>query len=187
MMRILILIFCLLFTSLYGQDHVIELCEKNNKSFIYSAVGSPNCQWSWKVYFSGSIVSVSNDENVLIDFEKPGNYLIEAQIENELCESEIQQYSISVIECRVSALYFPNAFTPNRDGINDIYKPVGSYIDDYELSIYDRWGQIIFTTRDLLQGWDGGQSPIGIYTYDAVYKDIHGNLYIKTGSITLYR
>ena len=190
-MRVLILFFCLLFTNLYGQEQVIELCEKNNKSFMYSATGSPGCQWSWKVYLRGSIVSVSNGESVLIDFEKPGNYLIEAQIENGLCESETQQYNITVIDCRMPALYFPNAFTPNRDGRNDIYIPQGSFITDYVFIIINRWGQVIFYTTVLEQGWDGSyggeQCPQGVYIYYTEYKDVHGTKYMKHGDITLLK
>jgi gliding motility-associated-like protein len=53
--------------------------------------------------------------------------------------------------------YAPNAFTPNEDGINDVWKPEGMYIDpkNYELTIYNRWGNQVFKTTTWGQGWDG--------------------------------
>jgi gliding motility-associated-like protein len=54
-------------------------------------------------------------------------------------------------------LYVPNAFTPNGDGINDVFIPVGMGIDpeNYQMWIFDRWGNLIFTTTDFSKGWDG--------------------------------
>ena len=52
-------------------------------------------------------------------------------------------------------IYFPNAFTPDGDGINDVFGPVGHYIEDFEMTIFDRWGNEVFTTRDMSIPWDG--------------------------------
>ncbi|HEY4337600.1 MAG TPA: M43 family zinc metalloprotease [Puia sp.] len=54
-------------------------------------------------------------------------------------------------------LYFPGAFTPNKDGANDVWRPViiGALPLEYRLSIYNRDGQLVFTTRDPAAGWDG--------------------------------
>jgi gliding motility-associated-like protein len=53
-------------------------------------------------------------------------------------------------------LYFPTAFTPNRDGKNDYFKILYAYnLSEYHLVIYNLWGQKIFETRDPSHGWDG--------------------------------
>ena len=54
-------------------------------------------------------------------------------------------------------LYIPNAFSPNGDGVNDYFQPYGQNLDpnNYELSIYDRWGQLVFYTKDMNSRWDG--------------------------------
>ena len=64
----------------------------------------------------------------------------------------------------------PNAFTPNGDQVNDIYRiPPGVTITLYEFSIYDRLGNKIFTTSDIRQGWNGTvkgkKSAVGVYVY----------------------
>lgn len=67
-------------------------------------------------------------------------------------------------------IYFPNAFTPDGDGINDVFGPVGHYIEDFEMTIFDRWGSEVFTTRDMTVPWDGrvrgtSRAVNGVYVY----------------------
>jgi gliding motility-associated-like protein len=77
-------------------------------------------------------------------------------------------------------IYVPNAFTPDFDNNNDIFIPKGVGIDvnNFEMIIFDRWGQIIFETTDFYQGWDGsvkGSStiaPQGVYVWKITVKDI---------------
>lgn len=68
--------------------------------------------------------------------------------------------------------YIPNTFTPDGDRFNNVFKPIFSYgfdTDDYELLIYDRWGEIIFETHDVNYGWDGTyqgkKCPDGTYVW----------------------
>lgn len=67
-------------------------------------------------------------------------------------------------------LYFPNAFTPDGDGINDLFGPLGTYIEEFEMTIFDRWGNEVFTTKDMSIMWDGrvrgAERPVnGVYVY----------------------
>jgi gliding motility-associated-like protein len=76
-----------------------------------------------------------------------------------------------------TSLFVPNAFTPNEDGLNDVFGAIPrlDYVNQYYISIYNRWGQLIFETRDIDQGWDGtyqGKAcPVGAYVYRIVYND----------------
>ncbi len=85
----------------------------------------------------------------------------------------------------------PNAFTPGRFGKNAIVKVEGFGIEKMTWNIYNRWGQVVFTSSSKAQGWDGtfkGQlQPMDVYTYtlDAVFTD--GKTIRKTGDITLIR
>ncbi|MCW5898721.1 MAG: CotH kinase family protein [Flavobacteriales bacterium] len=90
--------------------------------------------------------------------------------------------------------YLPNAFTPNGDGINDVWIPVANVVDleSYHLRIYDRWGLLLFETRDPWEGWDGtigGQlMPDGVYVYQADVVDaIKRDRYNFAGHLTLFR
>jgi gliding motility-associated-like protein len=70
------------------------------------------------------------------------------------------------------ALYIPNTFTPDGNGLNDMFQPMGVGIDEenYRMDIFDRWGENIFTSNSFRKGWDGtvkGGSkiaPQGVYT-----------------------
>ncbi len=71
----------------------------------------------------------------------------------------------------------PNAFTPNGDGLNDVFKviPKYDYLKKFSMQIYNRWGQLIFETADYTKGWDGTYkgTPVesGVYVYRIVYED----------------
>lgn len=69
------------------------------------------------------------------------------------------------------AFYVPNAFTPNGDGINEFFRPQGVSYKEYDLTIYDRWGQVIFRSRDIDFSWDGKLSN---------GKDVSNGIYIYT-------
>jgi gliding motility-associated-like protein len=91
--------------------------------------------------------------------------------------------------------YLPNAFSPDGDGLNDEFKPVEKYdfVETYQLSIYNRWGQLIFVTSDISQGWDGtfkgNPVPGGSYVYRIVftaYPD-YSEKQTRTGSVVVVR
>lgn len=80
---------------------------------------------------------------------------------------------------KVLNLFFPNAFTPNNDGLNDEFKPVGSFVQEYKMMIFTRWGEMYYYTEDLEQGWNGRSPqgevmPDGIYIYHAEVIDHNG-------------
>jgi gliding motility-associated-like protein len=114
-----------------------------------------------------------------------------------------QQYILTVVSqngCRnidsvkvivKSPLYIPNAFTPNGDSKNDLFKiPAGHGIDNGNLSIYDRWGNLVYSTTDLNKGWDGTlkekNMPSGTYVYMLTGLRYNQKITLK-GTITLIR
>lgn len=79
----------------------------------------------------------------------------------------------------------PNAFTPNGDRVNDFFTILNTEnITEFNLQIFDRWGNRIFETKDKLKGWDGKYNgidvPIGLFIYNLFYKE-------KTSSSQFYR
>ena len=79
-------------------------------------------------------------------------------------------------EIPVDSIFIPNAFTPNDDGLNDIFKAIATsdYLTEFNMLIFDRWGGKIFETNDLYYGWDGtkyGKPCTGdAYYYKITYK-----------------
>ena len=93
--------------------------------------------------------------------------------------------------CQEPAIFLPNAFSPNRDGENDVLELLGLYVEEMHLAIYNRWGQLVFESRDQSFGWDGtfkGEelSP-DVYGFYLTVKCIDGEEYFKKGNISLIR
>jgi gliding motility-associated-like protein len=87
--------------------------------------------------------------------------------------------------------YLPNIFTPNNDLKNEIYSLVTTQeFDNYELSIFNRWGDLIFVTEDINQGWDGTFNGVncmnGVYAYKVKLFCADKKI-VKTGSFSLLR
>jgi gliding motility-associated-like protein len=88
---------------------------------------------------------------------------------------------------------FPNAFSPNHDGLNDTFGPHlgGCDFKSYQLSVYNRWGQLIFQTRDQSKRWNGatnGQTPqTGTYIYTCAWQDAVGHFHHHKGAVVLVR
>jgi gliding motility-associated-like protein len=89
-------------------------------------------------------------------------------------------------------LYVPNAFTPNGDGRNDLFFPFPVGVKSLEyFQVYNRWGQLLFSTRALGEGWDGrnaGQDqPAGVYIWQ-LKAVMEGDVEVKRqGTVVLIR
>jgi gliding motility-associated-like protein len=87
----------------------------------------------------------------------------------------------------------PNAFTPNNDGSNDRFLGKGYFegMRNFEMIIFNRWGEAIFETNDPQSGWDGtyrntnNQAPPGVYAYKVSYDDSRGNSFSLQGFAVL--
>lgn len=88
-------------------------------------------------------------------------------------------------------IFIPNAFSPNRDGKNDVFKVYGSSIQEVEIRIYTQWGKLICDTKNNTNGWDGSYlgkpQPIGIYMYAIKIRLDNEDSFIRKGSINLIR
>jgi gliding motility-associated-like protein len=90
-----------------------------------------------------------------------------------------------------TAFYIPNAFTPNGDGTNDVFMPkaTGLSPDGFELSIYDRWGHLVFVSTEWGKGWDGTLNGVpvqaDVYVCKVRYFDKKGRMNDQIGSVTI--
>jgi gliding motility-associated-like protein len=85
----------------------------------------------------------------------------------------------------------PSAFTPNGDGLNDIFRPALNFQKLVDFSVYNRWGQQVFQTNDKTHGWDGTYQgkplDMGVYYYMIIVGDPDGQNIIHKGEVTLIR
>ena len=88
-------------------------------------------------------------------------------------------------------LWFPNAFTPDGDGINETFGPLNRYVEKFQMRIFDRWGQPVYETEALDKPWDGtiggGLAPTGVYVF---HYTAEGHLFPaveRFGHVTLLR
>ena len=87
--------------------------------------------------------------------------------------------------------YAPNAFSPNGDGINDVFFGKGTAIKEYEMIIFNRWGELIYQTNDMFGSWDGtykgNPSPMDVYVYKFKILGQNEKTYEFTGHTTIVK
>jgi gliding motility-associated-like protein len=104
-----------------------------------------------------------------------------------------QSVSNEVTIIKEPKLYYPTAFTPDKQGpaSNEIFKVFGQYIDRFEMKIYNRWGELLFVSDNLDTGWDGTfrgkEQPEGTYAFVASLTDLAGRSFTRSGSVVLLR
>lgn len=88
-------------------------------------------------------------------------------------------------------IFHPSAFTPNGDNLNDIFTVFGQYVVAFQMQIFNRWGELLFTTDDIQGGWDGTfkgvDMPEGTYSFIAHITDRAGRRFKRSGSVLLLR
>ena len=96
----------------------------------------------------------------------------------------------AVVPVRVQTLWFPNVFTPDAPE-NNLFRGYGVRVKDYELRVFTRWGDCIFQTKDITEGWDGTylgvRSPVSAYLYVCRYTTLDGDSRTVSGTVTLLR
>jgi gliding motility-associated-like protein len=132
----------------------------------------------------------SADSNPVYYYDHPGTYKVTLAITNSLGCSDLFTRDFPVSE--IYTLYVPNVFTPNGDGLNDLFKPVGRGIASYDLKVVSRLGDILFTSNDPSAGWDGkdkkgGWAPSDSYWCYVTTKDFLGRSFTHRSVFTLLR
>ncbi len=106
--------------------------------------------------------------------------------------------SVTISEDCPSSLFVPNAFSPNEDGLNDVFQVKGENIYDFDLYVFDRWGEMIFHSSDMANPWNGKRdnnmrdAQIDVYVWKVTYKywiDKHegGALRQQVGTVTIIK
>ncbi|TND03488.1 MAG: Adhesin AidA-related [Bacteroidetes bacterium] len=157
-------------------------------SFIDGSSG--NNTWEWDFGAPGS-ADTSNLADPQYTYTDTGTYTITLTVTNSYgCTSTV---SDEVIIRPDYILFAPNCFTPNGDGKNEYFFPVGVGIDNnnFVMYIFDRWGNLIFETHDINRGWDGHanggkyMAQEDVYVWKIVCNDFAGNEHMYLGHVTL--
>ena len=93
--------------------------------------------------------------------------------------------------CKESNIYIPNAFSPNGDGKNDVLYVRANNVTKIYFAVYDRWGQKMFETTDIMRGWEGTfkgkRIDPAVFGWYAEGECVGGNKFMKKGNVTLLR
>jgi gliding motility-associated-like protein len=148
---------------------------------------------SWQWFFGDVQNSFSTLQNPSFAFPDTGCYLVQQVVTTSyLCRDTAEAIVCIQPDWTV---YIPNAFTPNNDGVNDIFMPseTGIAEGDFEMWIFDRWGNQLFYTSDLHKGWDGKAkggaqvAQVDTYVYKIKCKDTLGISHKYIGKVSLLR
>lgn len=131
----------------------------------------------------------SSEEHPIHSYNRTGNYQVclEASFDGMCPDIICKEIRVKV----QSAADLPTAFSPNGDGENDILYVRGYNIEEIHLQIFNRWGQLVFESRDLNKGWDGTLNgtpqPMEVYGYSLQVKFLDGETKHLQGNVTLLR
>ena len=138
-------------------------------------------------------LSFTNYVNPIHNYEEEGTYQVTlvATSSNGCIDSTKQELIIK----GMFTFYAPNSFTPNDDNVNEIFLPIGTSWDseNYELLIFDRWGNEAFSTKDMNEGWNGKAkggkeiAQIDTYVWKVKLKDIYGYRHVYNGIVNVLR
>jgi len=106
-------------------------------------------------------------------------------------EEDDDEEEIIIVEPELTAIYIPNAFTPNGDGINDLFKPEGENFSLLSMQIFDRYGNLIHDQAGPDAAWDGRRRgemlQSGIYIYTIQILNHLGEQELHSGDLNLMR
>jgi gliding motility-associated-like protein len=121
------------------------------------------------------------------------NQTVFVTVTNQYGCTNIDSVHIKVVNCEPEMVFIPNTFTPNGDGVNDLLLVRGVGLRQLEyFRVLDRWGKLMFETKNLNDGWDG-LTPGGKQADEATYVYVvsglcsSGNSLQKSGNVTLVR
>lgn len=155
--------------------------------FQDASSGAIAWRWDFGTNFNSNIPSPT------YTFPDTGRYTVNQIVTHQ---SGCQDTATAIIDIFPEVRYFlPNAFTPNNDAKNDIYLGEGLMegASNFRMTIWNRWGELVFETDDPLEGWNGRklnngrESPNGVYVVMVSYNEPRGDLIELKGYATLIR
>ena len=167
-----------------------EVCPKDVMLITNTSIGKI-VSWLWDFGDGSTSVEQTPGPHLFPDSWGGKTYLVRLTVQNNLgCNDTATAKVIKLQSCFITV---PNAFTPNGDGKNDFLYPLNAFMaKDLEFSVYNRYGQLVFMTREWTHKWDGTiggkPQPTGTYVWTLRYTDgASGKLFFLRGSSVLIR
>jgi len=153
---------------------------------LSSYIINDSIDYTW--YIDGEMIS--NEFELAMQYSDMNDHIVSLQMENSIgCVDSIFLETLAP-----PTLYIPNAFSPDEDGVNDFFKTEGANIVDFEMIIFDRWGNIVFQSDDMQKTWNGGSRESSsyygeseLYAYKIVAMGRDGEYFEREGTITMIR
>jgi gliding motility-associated-like protein len=150
--------------------------------------------WHWDFGDGDTLGLLVQNPQHTFSNEIATNYDVTLTVTNQYgCQDDT---TIEVIVGPDFTFFIPNAFTPNGDGLNDGFFGTGIGITEYQIWIFDRWGNMIFTTKDMTEAWDGTVHRAGssgeicqqdVYVWKVALKDVFDKSHKYIGHVTIVR
>jgi gliding motility-associated-like protein len=162
----------------------------NDNLYEFTANPTPECP-ECDVLWNFGDGDLSSEWEPIHQFDGLDNYQVSLTMVNELGCSNTQYYMV----IGTALIYIPTSFTPNGDGVNDTWHVVSNGIMEYEINIFNRWGDVVFSSTDPSEAWLGGDQANGVgyygqnevYNYAVRIKGFDSETYKTRGTIMLIR
>jgi gliding motility-associated-like protein len=136
-----------------------------NPFFDFIDASQNTAQWLWN-FGDGTSSNIQYPQHTYLE---AGYYTVQLiATSNDGC---VDSLSRELYVEEVTTIYIPNSFSPNSDGMNDMFMPIGHAIPPYEMIIMNRWGNVVFSSSNGFEGWNGKikgtgtDAPNGVYVY----------------------
>ena len=144
--------------------------------------------YSWQ---PNSVLNNHQIQHPIATLEETTTFTVTITSNNGCSRSESVTVYVREVICGEPDVFIPNAFTPNADQANDVLYVRGNNISDLLFRVYDRWGELVFETRDQTKGWDGTykgrECDPAVFDYYLEITCIDQETFFKKGNITLIR
>lgn len=144
-----------------------------------------------EIYYIVEGLDTIYQADVSVEFPDSGTYNVRQIVTTALgCSDSLDKPAIVELGYK---LYVPTAFTPNADGYNDLFRAYGEDVAEFDLKIYNRWGELLYTSYDIENGWDGTNrlsnktAPGGVYVYKISTRHKNGLIGNYEGTVVLLR
>jgi len=157
-----------------------------NQTIQFTDLSAGATSWNWDF---GDEIGTSVLQHPTYAYSDTGVYTVVLTISNDGGCSDTAMKDIAILDQNVEPVDIPSAFTPNGDGINDVFRVLGGPFNDFDFRVFNEWGNQIFKSTSQDIGWDGTiknkLQPAGTYVFVFKGERIDGETYEMTGDITL--